>query len=565
MTCALAPSGAHVIRSSFGAGNQLVLLALLGALFGCRSRERASVETAPEPSASTAAPSASSEASSLAAPPAASVARPSPCPPEMAAVGDTFCIDRWEASTVLPDGKPHSPYHSVAWKRVEAVSRPGVIPQGYIAATEADAACERAGKRLCTTQEWVEACAGAERVRRTYPYGAKPEPGACNTHRPIHPSSLVHGQRREDAVGLNDPRLNQQKETVAPTGSFSACVTPEGVADLHGNLLEWTRGDQPVLMGGYYLDGKTHGAGCLYVTDGHGPEYHDFTTGFRCCRPQQQAARPAPVPTASATSSSTSVASPAPGLRDPTGMRGFLNDRGKLPKLTPPPYASADAACPVDMVRVKGTRCAAPRQLCLKWHPRLSAGQKIACERFKEPSECRGLHTQLDFCIDRYEFTPPGYTYPITHVNWTEAELLCEAMGKRLCFENEWEFACEGESALPYPYGYERDAERCNHDFPEAELVTPAGDFVDRRVRADALSRCVSPFGVYNLVGNVDEWTTRQGAETPGRAVLRGGWWLIGRNRCRAATANHGEVYAGMQTGFRCCQAVRRTNSTENP
>ena len=483
----------------------------------------------------------------------------------MAAVGDAFCIDRWEASTELPTGKPHSPYHSVAWKKVKAVSRPGVVPQGYTAATEADAACERAGKRLCTTQQWVEACAGTGKVKRTYPYGMEPKPGACNTDRPIHPSSMVHGQRREDAVGLNDPRLNQQKQTVAPTGSFRECVTPAGVADLHGNLLEWTRGDQPVLMGGYYLDGKEHGPGCYYVTDGHGPEYHDFSTGFRCCKPQQPVDSSAVAQAAPTPSRAASAAALPCGGRDPAGMRSFTDPRGKLPKLTPPAYPSADAACPAGMVHVKGTRCAAPLQRCLKWHPRRSAGQKIACERFKEPSECRGLRTKMDFCIDRYEFTPPGYTYPITHVNWTEAGLLCEAMGKRLCFENEWEFACEGEQALPYPYGYVRDARRCNHDFPEAELVTPAGDFIDRRVRADGLPECVSPFGVYNLVGNVDEWTTRQGAEPPGRAVLRGGWWLIGRNRCRAATANHGEVYASMQTGFRCCRAARRTKIAGPP
>jgi len=43
----------------------------------------------------------------------------------------------------------------------------------------------------------------------------------------------------------------------------------------------------------------------------------------------------------------------------------------------------------------------------------------------------------------------------------------------------------------------------------------------------------------------------------PRRAILRGGWWLIGRNRCRAATDNHSELYAGVQTGFRCCRAPR--------
>jgi len=473
---------------------------------------------------------------------------------------EPFCIDRWEGSIVTADGTDHSPYHAVGPKPVRAVSRRGVVPQGYISLGEADAACRRAGKRICTTAQWLAACTGGGDSPRTYPYGAKAVPGACNTQRPIHPSSLVHGQRKEDAVSLNDPRLNQQPQTLARTGEFARCVTPEGVHDLHGNLLEWTRGERPLLMGGHYLDGKQHGAGCTYVTDAHDDQYHDFSTGFRCCRPADAAQREA-----SSTVAAAEMLAPAPAAsagpdvpRDPSSMRSFVDARGRLPQLSPPGYAESNAACPVDMLRVQGIRCASPVQRCLRWLPRRSGGQKIACAEFAARSVCKGLKYRMDYCIDRYEFTPPGYTYPITHVNWTEAQNLCAAMDKRLCFEDEWEFACEGPQALPYPYGYVRDANRCNHDFPESELVATDGAFIDRRVRADALPECKSPFGVLNLVGNVDEWTTRRAAEPGKRAVLRGGWWLIGRNRCRAATANHGEVYAGMQTGFRCCRAVRK-------
>ena len=162
----------------------------------------------------------------------------------------------------------------------------------------------------------------------------------------------------------------------------------------------------------------------------------------------------------------------------------------------------------------------------------------------------------MRYCIDRYEVTPPGYTYPLTHVNWAEAQNLCHAMDKRLCYEDEWEFACEGPDALPFPYGYVRDGKRCNHDFPEEQLVTSPDHLIDHRVAGDALPECRSPFGVFNMVGNVDEWTTRYARDPPRRAILRGGWWLIGRSRCRAATDNHSELYAGVQTGFRCCKAA---------
>ena len=42
-----------------------------------------------------------------------------------------------------------------------------------------------------------------------------------------------------------------------------------------------------------------------------------------------------------------------------------------------------------------------------------------------------------------------------------EAEAICKKASKRLCTENEWTFACEGEEVRPYPYGWTRDATAC--------------------------------------------------------------------------------------------------------
>ena len=501
-----------------------------------------------------------SDAAAASAPPATR------CPSEMALIDDRFCVDRWEASTENPDGSEHSPHHAVGPLKVHAVSRPGASPQAYISAEEGELACKRSGKHLCTTQEWQDACMGSTRPYRIYPYGTEFEKGACNIARRLHPVVRVHGKYQHDSVILNDPKLNQLDETVAKTGEFAKCATPEGVHDMQGNLLEWTAGDKKaLLMGGHYLEAKLHGKGCRYVTAGHGPEYHDFTTGFRCCKKADRLASGSDAGAVSAAdagavSAADAAAPPVPAAdqpRDPEGMRGFVSETGRLPKLSPPAYESESAKCPVDMRFVEGLRCSVPMQYCKRWLPRLSAGQKIACAEFAEPVECKSSKARMSYCIDTYELTPPGYAFPLTHVNYGEAQNLCRQMDKRLCSENEWEFACEGPEALPYPYGYVRDGKRCNHDFPEEQLVTGPDQFIDRRVKRDALPECKSPFGVFNLVGNVDEWTTREGQDPGKRAILRGGWWLVGRNRCRAATANHGETYAGVQTGFRCCKANR--------
>jgi formylglycine-generating enzyme required for sulfatase activity len=211
------------------------------------------------------------------------------------------------------------------------------------------------------------------------------------------------------------------------------------------------------------------------------------------------------------------------------------------------------------MALVEGQRCTVPIQICARWLDPPDKPQR-SCLEFRSPSRCPGGARPMRYCIDQYEYTPPGYTLPIAHVNWTEAQLICNSMQKRLCLEEEWEFACEGADALPYPYGFVRNGALCNHDVKDA-LFTKAGNLIDRRVSATSLPHCKSPFGVFNMVGNVDEWTTRTapaGETLPHRSILRGGWWLTGRNRCRAATDSHGESYAGPQTGFRCCKAARR-------
>jgi formylglycine-generating enzyme required for sulfatase activity len=486
----------------------------------------------------------------------------------MALVGSKLCVDRWEASLVDEKGDPVSPYDPIKTKKVVAVSRPGVVPQAHVSLYQATRACEAAGKRICNTQEWLDACQGAERPKRTYPYGAKHRKGACNDKTRIHPVSLVFpGQRRHDSVTLNDPRLNQQPDTLAKTGAFSECATPEGIHDLVGNLLEWTKGHtRPLLMGGHYVDSVVNGDGCHYVTPDHKEHYHDFTTGFRCCKtvdatpPPPPPPAPAPTPSTSdavapaTPAGSSSLPPPLPTSTNRNEPRAFHNAFGYLPKVTPPPYDPKDAPCPVDMVLVAGERCGLVEQVCKGFLDPPGMPER-ACREFEKPTACKGAKRAMRYCIDRYEFTSPGEKLPLVNVAFPEAEHLCRKMDKRMCFEQEWEFACEGPEGWPYPYGFTRDGARCNHD--KSILFVQGNELYDQRVPADSLPGCKSPFGVFNLVGNVDEWTHRPGMKPPNRSILRGGWWLMGRSRCRAATSSHNETYAGAQTGFRCCKQAR--------
>ena len=66
---------------------------------------------------------------------------------------------------------------------------------------------------------------------------------------------------------------------------------------------------------------------------------------------------------------------------------------------------------------------------------------------------------------------------------WYEAQDACQAQGKRLCGDSEWTLACEGQERLPYPYGYDRDAEACNIDKPHPDVNEKAHRLDDPKGR----------------------------------------------------------------------------------
>jgi hypothetical protein len=99
---------------------------------------------------------------------------------------------------------------------------------------------------------------------------------------------------------LNDPRLGQVDGALSKTGSHDACVNGYGALDMVGNIHEWVKTDPSAVhgtfAGGYYLDTALNGDGCQYRTTAHAHDYHDYSTGFRCCAepraPGETARRP---------------------------------------------------------------------------------------------------------------------------------------------------------------------------------------------------------------------------------------------------------------------------------
>jgi len=163
---------------------------------------------------------------------------------------------------------------------------------------------------------------------------------------------------------------------------------------------------------------------------------------------------------------------------------------------------------------------------------------------------------------------------PQAYISRNEAAIACANAGKRLCTDAEWVGACKGKKPTTWPYGKEHVPGRCNDrgvssfnmyfgdGSPVPQSAYTYEHLNDERLNkpkgtcapAGRFKKCRNSYRVYDMVGNLHEWTSSPSG------TFRGGYYLDVHQHgdgCDYKTTAHSPKYHDYSTGFRCCADLR--------
>lgn len=145
-------------------------------------------------------------------------------------------------------------------------------------------------------------------------------------------------------------------------------------------------------------------------------------------------------------------------------------------------------------------------------------------------------------CVDAYEYPNQPDATPKDMVSQEEAARICANEGKHLCTIDEWQAACRGKDGFKFSYGNSYKQSKCNTNTKAAK-------------RSGRKTQCRSWYGMYDMNGNLWEWTASTSKQHPDKFLVAGGAWNT--NNESSCSVSKFSFYPQNQypsVGFRCCK-----------
>jgi hypothetical protein len=145
-------------------------------------------------------------------------------------------------------------------------------------------------------------------------------------------------------------------------------------------------------------------------------------------------------------------------------------------------------------------------------------------------------------CVDAYEYPNQPDATPKDMVSQEEAANICKKEGKHLCTIEEWQAACRGKDGFKYSYGNSYKQSKCNTNTKAAK-------------RSGRKTQCRSWWGMYDMNGNLWEWTSTTSKQHPDKFLVAGGAWNTNNeSRCSESKFSFYPQNQYPSVGFRCCK-----------